>query len=153
MCYGDRAVDLFKEGYNCAQAVAVAFSDVMGMEEKTVARMVSSFGGGMGRMREVCGAVSGMFFALGYLYGYDDPADDKAKMELYGRVQALAAQFREEHGNIVCRELLKNPASDPAPTPRNAEFYAKRPCARFVYTAAEVMAQFIQEHPLEQNNG
>jgi len=149
MNYGDKAVENFKKGYNCAQAVAVSFCDVMGLEEKSVARMVSSFGGGMGRMREVCGAVSGMLFVLGYLYGYDTPGDDKSKMELYSAVQALAGKFREKTGSIICREILKNPPSDPCPTPRNEEFYAKRPCARMVYTAAERMALFLKQHPLE----
>ena len=124
MNYGDKAVENFKKGYNCAQAVAVAFCDVTGLEEKVTARMVSSFGGGMGRMREVCGAVSGMLFVLGYLYGYDTPGDDKAKMEQYSTVQALAGAFREKNGSIICREILKNPPSDPCPTPRNEAFYA-----------------------------
>ena len=149
MGHGDKAVELFKKGYNCAQAVAVAFCDVTGLEEAVTARMVSSFGGGMGRMREVCGAVSGMLFTLSYLYGYDTPGDDVSKKELYTNVQALAGEFREKVGSIVCREILKNPPSDPCPTPRNGEFYAKRPCAWMVYTAAELMDRFIQEHPLE----
>jgi len=149
MNYGDKAVENFKAGYNCAQAVAVSFCDVTGLDEKTTARMVSSFGGGMGRMREVCGAVSGMLFVLGYLYGYDQPGDDVSKKELYGSVQALAGQFREKSGSIICREILKNPPSDPCPTPRNEEFYQKRPCARLVYNAAEAMAVYLKEHPLE----
>ena len=150
MNHGDKAVELFKEGYNCAQAVAVAFCDVTGLEEKQAARMVSAFGGGMGRMREVCGAVSGMLFTLSYLYGYDTPGDDGSKKRLYTEVQALAGQFREQVGSIICREILKNPPSDPNPTPRNEEFYAKRPCARMVYTGAALMEQFIAEHPLER---
>ena len=149
MNYGDKAVENFKKGYNCGQAVAVAFCDVTGLEEKATARMVSSFGGGMGRMREVCGAVSGMLFVLGYLYGYEEPGDDRSKMELYSSVQALAGRFREKCGSIICREILKNPPSDPCPTPRNEEFYQKRPCARMVYTAAEELAAFLKEHPLE----
>lgn len=149
MAHGDRAVELFKAGYNCAQAVAVAFCDVTGVDEKTTARMVSSFGGGMGRMREVCGAVSGMLFTLSYLYGYDTPGDDVSKKELYTNVQALAGEFRERVGSIICREILRNPPSDPCPTPRNESFYAKRPCARMVHTAAELMDRFIREHPPE----
>ena len=148
MDHGIKAMELFLEGYNCAQAVAVAFGDVTGLDEKVSARMVSAFGGGMGRMREVCGAVSGMFFVLSYLYGYDEP-DDKAKKELYTTVQALAGQFREQVGSIICREILKNPASDPNPTPRNAEFYAKRPCARMVFIAADILDQYMAEHPVE----
>ena len=149
MDYGIKAAELFLSGYNCAQAVAVAFCDVTGLEEKTAARMVSAFGGGMGRIREVCGAVSGMFFVLSYLYGYDTPGDDDRKKELYTQVQDLAAGFRAECGSIVCREILKNPPSDPNPSPRTAEYYAQRPCARMVKTAADLMAAFIKEHPLE----
>ena len=118
MDHGERAAELFLRGYNCAQSVAVAFCDVTGMDEKTAARMASAFGGGMGRMREVCGAVSGMLMVLSVLYGYDTPGDDVSKKELYTRVQALAGRFREAVGSIVCREILKNPPSDPNPSPR-----------------------------------
>ena len=150
MDHGIKAAELFLEGYNCAQAVAVAFCDVTGLEEKFTSRMVSSFGGGMGRLREVCGAVSGMFFVLGHLYGYDTPGDDVSKKRLYTDVQALAARFREENGSIVCREILQNPPSDPNPTPRTAEFYKQRPCAKMVLTAGRLMDDFISEHPLEE---
>ena len=143
------AGNLFLEGYNCAQAVAVAFCDVTGQDEKFTAKMVSAFGGGMGRLREVCGAVSGMFMVLGCLYGYDNSDADSKKKELYKQVQALAEQFKEENGSIICREILKNPPSDPNPSPRTAEYYAKRPCARMVMTAARLMDEFIAEHPLE----
>ena len=146
---GNKAAELFVEGYNCAQSVAMAFSDVTGLDEKTSARLISGFGGGMGRLREVCGAVSGMFFVLGTLYGYDSP-DDEKKKQLYTDVQALAAKFREENGSIICREILKNPPSDPNPSPRTAEYYAVRPCARMVYAAAVLMEEFIAEHPLEE---
>ena len=149
MNHGEKAMELFFDGYNCAQAVAVAFCDLTGLGQKETARMVSAFGGGMGRMREVCGAVSGMLFVLSYLYGYDTPGDDASKKVLYTHVQDLAGQFREQVGSIICREILKNPSSDPNPTPRNAEFYAKRPCARMVFTAADIMDTFIREHPLE----
>ena len=149
MDYGIKAAELFLQGYNCAQAVAVAFCDVTGLEEKTAARMVSGFGGGMGRLREVCGAVSGMFFVLSTLYGYDNSSDDEQKKWLYQEVQALAEKFRAECGSIICRELLDNPPSDPNPSPRTAEYYAQRPCARMVYTAADLMEAFIKEHPLE----
>ena len=149
MDHGMKAVELFFEGYNCAQAVAVAFCDVTGLDEKTAARMVSGFGGGMGRLREVCGAVSGMFFVLSYLYGYDDPKADDTKKQLYTQVQQLGNQFRERCGHIICREILQNPPTDPTPSPRTAEYYAQRPCARMVKTAADLMDAFIREHPLE----
>lgn len=149
MDHGTKAAELFLSGYNCAQSVAVAFCDVTGLEEKFAARMVSSFGGGMGRIREVCGAVSGMFFVLGLLYGYDTPGDDVSKKRLYTDVQALAAKFREQCGSIVCREILKNPPTDPNPSPRTAEYYKVRPCARMVLVAGQLMDEFIAEHPLE----
>ncbi len=147
MNHSEKAAELFVNGYNCAQAVAVAFCDVTGLDEKATAKMVSAFGGGMGRLREVCGAVSGMFFVLGYLYGYDAP-DDEEKKKLYHRVQALAEQYRAQNGSIICRELLDNPPSDPNPSPRTAEYYAKRPCVRMVMTAADLMDEFIAQNPI-----
>ena len=149
MDHGLKAAELFLSGYNCAQAVAVAFHEELGLTERQAARMASAFGGGMGRMREVCGAVSGMLMVLSQLYGYDTPGDDISKKRLYGEVQALAAGFRVENGSIICREILKNPPSDPNPTPRTAEFYAKRPCAKMVMTAARLMEQFMEAHPHE----
>ena len=142
------AAELFLEGFNCAQAVAVAFCDVTGLDKKEAAKLASPFGGGMGRMREVCGAVSGMFMVLGSLYGYDNSDADTHKKVLYKQVQALAEQFKEENGSIICREILKNPPSDPNPSPRTAEYYAKRPCCRMVMTAARLMDEFIAQHPV-----
>ena len=143
-----QAAKLFTEGYNCAQAVIMVFADVIGMDEKLCARLSSSFGGGMGRQREVCGAVSGMLMVAGLLYGYDGPEEGQIKKEHYERVQQLCGQFREEAGSIVCREILKNPPSDPSPTPRTAEFYQQRPCARMVTLAVRIMEQYITQHPL-----
>ena len=150
MDHSMKAAELFLSGSNCAQAVAVAFCDVTGLDEITTAKISSSFGGGMGRLREVCGAVSGMLMVLGLLYGYNDPGEeDVHKKEHYALVQKLAGQFREECGSIICRELLDNPSSDPNPTPRTAEFYQQRPCARMVITAARLLDEYIAEHPLE----
>ena len=126
---GLKAAQLFVDGYNCAQAVAVAFCDVTGLDEKMTCRLMSSFGGGMGRMREVCGAVSGMLMAH------------------YALVQELAGQFRQEVGSIVCREILKNPSTDPNPSPRTEEYYRVRPCARMVLTATNILEAYIAEHP------
>lgn len=147
MNYGEKAAQLFLNGYNCAQAIAVAFCDVTGQDEKAAAKMASSFGGGMGRLREVCGAVSGMFFVLSCLYGYDKP-DPAAQKALYVKVQCLAEKFRQEAGSIICRELLNNPPSDPKPTPRTNEFYEKRPCTRMVALAAALLDEFIAENPI-----
>ena len=146
--YASYAAELFESGYNCAQAVAVAFRDVIGLEPKAVAAMASSFGGGMGRMREVCGAVSGMLLVAGILYGYDTPGDDEVKAAHYQRVQEMAGQFRAEADSIICREILKNPPSDPSPTPRSEEFYKMRPCTRMVYVAAEILSNYIAANPL-----
>ena len=144
-----RGASLFMEGYNCAQAVIMAFSDMIGMDEKVCAKLSSSFGGGMGRMREVCGAVSGMLMVAGILYGYDGPEEGQIKKEHYARVQELAENFRKETGSIICREILKNPPSDPSPTPRTEEFYKERPCARMVVQAIRAMEQYIQENPIQ----
>ena len=144
------AGELFLGGCNCAQAVFLAFSDVTGIDRKLAGKLSSPFGGGMGRMREVCGAVSGMLMVAGLLYGYETPGDDVSKKAHYELVQYLSGRFREEAGSIICREILKNPPSDPNPTPRTAEFYAKRPCARMVMTAAKLLDEFIAEHPIAQ---
>ena len=143
-----KAAQLFTEGYNCAQAVAVAYSDLIGLTPEFTAKMASSFGGGMGRMREVCGAVSGMLLVAGILYGYNSTDDDETKKAHYSLVQELAGQFRERNGSIICREILKNPPSDPAPTPRTAEFYAQRPCAKMVYDAVDILDAYIAQHPV-----
>ena len=142
--------ELFEQGYNFAHAVAVAFCDLTGLDTKAAAAMASSFGGGMGRMREVCGAVSGMLMVTGILYGYDTPGDDESKRAHYQRVQNMAAQFRQEAGSIVCREILKNPPSDPSPTPRSEAFYKMRPCTRLVYLAGEILDRYIAEFPPRQ---
>lgn len=148
MDHSELAVENFQKGYNCSQSVVVAFCDVTGMTADYAARLSSSFGGGMGRMREVCGAVSGMLMVAGLLYGYEIPGDDESKRAHYKLVQELAGKFREKEHSIVCREILKNPPSDPNPTPRNAEFYRKRPCARLVALAARILDDYIREHPI-----
>ena len=148
MTRAEHAAKLFYDGYNCAQAVTIAFADVTGLTEEFSATMASSFGGGMGRMREVCGAVSGMLLVAGILYGYKGNEGDEVKKAHYARVQELAGKFRDQVGSIVCREILKNPPSDPAPTPRTEEYYAQRPCVRMVYLAASILDDYIQAHPI-----
>ena len=148
MDHRELAAELFLSDSNCAQAVLEAFGDVTGLEKSLAAKLASSFGG-MGRMREVCGAVSGMLMVVGLLYGYDDPGEnDVNKKAHYRLVQTLAGQFREEIGSIICREILSNPPSDPNPTPRTAEFYKTRPCVRMVMTAAGILDDYIAEHPV-----
>lgn len=147
---GEQARAYFMEGYNCSQSVVLAFGDEIGIDKDKLLKMVSSFGGGMGRMREVCGAVSGMFFVAGALYGYEEPKDIQAKKEHYARIQELAAQFREQNGSIVCRELLglEGKDSSPVPSARTAAYYKKRPCPDMVKAAASLMEAYINEHPL-----
>lgn len=148
--YGKIAEENFLKGYNCTQAVFLAFSDLHGMDEKTAARLSSSFGGGMGRLREVCGTVSGMFLTAGILYGYEEPKDFQGKKEHYERIQQLAKAFEAENGSIVCRELLglNQKREKPVPEQRTEEYYKKRPCAKLVRMAAAIMEAYIQEHPL-----
>lgn len=148
--YEETAKSLFMQGYNCSQSVVAAFCDVLEMDRRQAIRMASAFGGGMGRMREVCGCVSGMFMVLGYLYGYDDPAVYECKKELYARVQELAAQFKKENGSIVCRELLgiDGEGSDTAyvPSQRTKEYYEKRPCPKLAGFAARLLAEYVIAH-------
>ncbi len=145
----ERAEANFRAGYNCAQSVALAFDDLVPMDRALLARMASPLGGGMGRLREVCGAVSGMLLVLGALYGYDAPGEDAKKAALYAQVQALALAFEQRHGSIVCRELLgiEDRRQPPTPTPRTADFYEKRPCGRFIGDAAALLEAYIAEHP------
>ncbi len=148
---GMKAMELFKEGYNCAQAVVLAYEDYFEESPEMLALMISSFGGGMGRLREVCGAVSGMFFVAGKLYGYADPKASTEKMEHYARIQELAASFRERNGSIICRDLLhlQEQISVPVPEERTAEYYKKRPCGELVADAASILEQYIAEHPVK----
>ena len=141
----EQAANLFTQGYNCSQSVAIAFSDLTGLDVESSAKLASSFGAGMGCLREVCGAVSGMFLVLGILYGYSDPEDVQGKREHYAAVQQLAEKFRAEAGSIICREILKNQAANPTPSLRTEEYYAKRPCARMVMLAASILDSYIRE--------
>ncbi len=144
----ERARENFLKGYNCAQAVLLAFEDKLGLDidTETLARLASPFGGGMGRMREVCGAVSGMLMADGFLRGYSAAEATDEKTETYARVQRLAARFREECGSIICRDILEG-AVDTAPTPsvRTPEFYKKRPCAEYVALAAKILEEDLEQ--------
>lgn len=154
-CHAERAGELFLQGYNCAQSVFLAFSDELGLDRSAAARMASSFGAGMGRLREVCGAVCAMFLIAGIAAGYDDPADTDAKAAHYRRIQALAAQFRQRHGTLICRELLglEKAEGTPVAEERTAEYYQKRPCPMLVRVAADVMAEYMAAHPLPRTGG
>ncbi len=143
---GDKAEALFRQGYNCAQAVLLAFEDVTGLSLALSAKMASSFGGGIGRLREFCGALSGAEMVLGIVLGYENPETGSVKMEHYERVQALAMAFREEQGSWICRDQLHlEGASDPVPTPRTEAFYEERPCPKLVNTAAKAVSAMLRE--------
>lgn len=143
------AKNYFMEGYNCAQSVLLAYHQELGLDKDTAARLASSFGGGMGRLREVCGAVSGMFLAAGLFYGYSDPKDREGKKSQYERVQALAGSFREQNGSIVCRELLNldHKSDIPTPSARTNAYYARRPCAQLVADAAGILEEMLSADP------
>ena len=142
----DKAKELFEGGCNCCQAVFCAFLEETNLTKDEAMRLSAGFGGGIGRMREVCGAVSGMTMVLSNKFASTDPNDHKKKMELYALIQRAAGEFREENGSIVCRELLglseKN--SSPEPEKRTAEYYKNRPCAELVHCAAAIAEKYIK---------
>ncbi len=138
------AESYFVEGYNCTQSVVLAFEDEIGVDRNTLLRLSASFGGGFGRLRELCGCVSGMGIVIGALHPYD-AKDIKAKAEHYALVQKLAGKFREKNGSIVCREILgaKLAATNPEPEARTPEYYKTRPCARLAGDAAEILSDWL----------
>jgi C_GCAxxG_C_C family probable redox protein len=143
----DEARKLFRSGANCAQAVVCAFRDECGLSSEQAMRLSSSFGAGMGRLREVCGAVTGMFLVSGMVEGPEN-ADSKAlKDQQYKRVQALAKAFKAQTGSLICRELLGLPAgpNSPVSEPRTADYYARRPCEAMVALAAEILEQHLSQ--------
>ena len=143
----EKAKQLFLKGYNCSQAVVGAFCEDLGLDFDTAMKLSSSFGGGMGRLREVCGAVSGMFILAGLKYGYSDPTDKTAKTEHYKLIQDMATKFKEDNGSIICRELLgeKNKNFSHIPSDRTTEYYKKRPCAELVEIAALVAEKILSD--------
>lgn len=143
-----KAMELFQEGYNCAQAVLGAFAQDMNMDFQQAMMLSSSFGGGMGRMREVCGAVSAMFMVAGLEKGYSDPKASTEKAGHYDYIQQLAAKFKEENGSIICRDLLglTKPGPDtPVPEPRTEAYYKKRPCQLLVGQCAVILEQELNQ--------
>lgn len=141
-----KAKELFEKGYNCAQATLLAFDDLTELPEDLAARLASPFGGGMARMREVCGAISGAFMAYGAIYGKNDPKDATSKAQQYKELQTIANEFREINGSIVCRDLLglTEKVSEPAPEKRTSEYYQKRPCGMLVAIATQILENFIE---------
>ena len=141
--YSEKAANNFREGYNCAQSVLLAFANKVGLKENVALKLASSFGGGMGRLREVCGAVSAMFIIAGILKGYTEPNNDIVKANHYKLIQDLAAEFKLKHGTIICRELLGLDGTEfsPIPSARTDEYYKERPCEEFIKCAAEIVEE------------
>ncbi len=140
----ERAQELFLQGYNCAQAVAGAFCDEMGMTLESTVRALSGFGGGMGRLREVCGACSGMTFVLSNLKGYDKAEDQEGKKAIYEIVRKGMEIFKEKNGSYICRELLDDAPVGGDPAQRTGKYYEKRPCVELVGDAAEICEQLLK---------
>ena len=140
-----KAQELFKQGYNCAQSVFCAHCEKVGIDFETGVKLASSFGGGMGRLREVCGVVSAMFMLLGLKKGYLSPDDDISKENHYAKVQELAQKFEKKFGSIICRDLLnlKEKYSIPTPAKRTEEYYKQRPCEDFVKFASQLIEKEI----------
>ena len=155
-----KAKRLFKEeGYNCCQAVVLAYNDIFGIDDSTAAALSSGFGGGMGRMREVCGSVSGMVMLAGLLCPANDPHNKDWRTANYALVQELAGKFREKNGSIVCKELLglvpmgsgqMTIKESPVPSDRTSEYYQKRPCEELVGISARIFGEKIAE--MEKDN-
>lgn len=141
----DKAEELFRKGYNCSQSVFAAFADVLDMTVEEAAKIASPFGAGFGKLREVCGAVSGMTLLAGYLKGYDDPANFESKKDLYRLIQKMCAEFEERKGTIICRELLglKKGEDLGEPSVRTEEYYQSRPCIGACRTAAEIAEKYL----------
>lgn len=141
------AVENFESGYNCAQSVFLAYADLLDLEKDTAGKMSVSFGGGMGRMREVCGTVSAMAMIAGFKYPVTDKTDQEARTRNYAMVQKTAGMFKETYGSIICRDLLPPAdaaATTPAPSLRTKEYYGKRPCSKYVAHAARIAGQMLK---------
>jgi len=139
-----RATDLFKQGYNCSQAVFASCADIYGVTDESLAlRLSASFGGGIGRMRMVCGAASGMFMLAGLQNGSSTPHDNEGKMANYAFVQQLAGEFKAQYGSLICAELLglAPKPQDPKPEERTQQYYEKRPCSEMVAQAVRIYLQ------------
>lgn len=149
----ERAAELFMEGFNCSQSVFAAYADLLGMDKDMALRVSASFGGGIGRMREVCGAANGMFLVAGMLTGSVEGKDQLAKKNNYEVVQRLAEEFKKENGGTyICRELLglnkdgkKVIPGDTTPEARTEEYYKKRPCLKTIQGAAAIVERMLLE--------
>lgn len=153
----EKTGELFKEGFNCSQSVFAAYADLFGMDQETACRVAASFGGGIGRMRETCGAASGMFLVAGMLTGATKGEDQTAKKNNYEVVQKLAEEFKKENGGTyICRELLgldrqgkKVIPGDTTPEARTEEYYKKRPCLNTILGAAAIVERLLLDGLVE----
>lgn len=144
----EKATALFKEGYNCSQSVVAAFADLYGFTHEQALKMSASFGGGIGRMRQTCGAACGLFMLAGLESGCTEGKDREGKEANYKLVQQFAEEFRKRNGSLICAELLglaKNAPTPTTPEARTAEYYKKRPCVKMVEEAARIFAEFLKE--------
>lgn len=142
-----RAEELFMQGFNCSQSVATAFADVYGYTEEQMLRVSAGFGAGIGRMRLSCGAFNAMALLAGLENGSVTPGDRERKSANYKTVQQLAARFQEEHGSLICAELLKLKRDAPLSyeaSERTAEYYQKRPCVKQIISAARIYAEYLE---------
>jgi len=146
----EKAMQSFLDGYNCSQCMILAFEDLITIDLETALKIASPFGGGMGRLREVCGSVSGMFMVLGYIRGYSEPEDYEGKKVLYEHIQELARRYEEANGSIICRDLLglTEKKQDATPEKRTDEYYKKRPCTEKIGSAAEILEAYLIENNL-----
>ena len=140
------AKNYFLKGYNCTQAVVLAFKDYLNLDEETLIKISTPFGGGFSRLREVCGAFSGVCIVIGYKYSSTDPSK---KLETYKIIQQLADEFKKVNGHLVCRNLLNldHNKDNPVPTNRDAHYYSSRPCVKIIESAAAILEKYINDHP------
>lgn len=145
-----RAVDLFMSGYGCCQSVVTAFADICGLTDTQAKLVAAGFGGGVGRMRMMCGAVSGLVILAGMSDGQTEGDDKEGKAHCYKVVQELLNKSKQENGSIICAELLgikgPVPLGNFIPDERNAEYYKKRPCVAKVESAARIFADYLEKN-------
>lgn len=139
----EKAVQTFESGFGCAQSVFSTYADLFGMDKETALKLASPMGGGIGRMREVCGTVSAMALLAGLKEGNTDPSNEEGKERIYLLVRQMSDKFREENGTIICRELLGllEREESAKPEKRTEEYYASRPCSRLVASAARIIEE------------
>lgn len=147
----EKGKELFVAGYTCSQAVLMAFADDIGLDRSVAAKISCGFGGGMGGLRNVCGAVTGMFMAANLLYGFETPDDPNHKTEHYTAIRELAEAFTKEYSTLICKELLSSLPGTLSQNPslRDDEYYKVRPCALYVEKAIAILENYMANNPLE----